>query len=68
MSSAFPHDDQPLGLTVHTLPQPQDLAVTDRTRVGRWKMLAVLLVCMAPVLASSFTFYVVRPEGRRTVS
>ena len=65
MSSAFPHDDQPLGLTVHTLPLPQDLAVTDRTRSGRWKMLVVLLVCVAPVVASYFTFYVVRPDGRR---
>ncbi|MEO8389977.1 MAG: hypothetical protein ABI893_08830 [Polaromonas sp.] len=32
---------------------------------GRWKMLAVLLVCAAPVIASYFTYYVVRPEGRR---
>ncbi|MFC5520349.1 hypothetical protein [Polaromonas jejuensis] len=31
---------------------------------GRWKMLAVLLVCAAPVIASYFTYYVVRPEGR----
>ena len=28
-------------------------------------MIAVLLVCAAPVLASYFTFYVLRPEGRR---
>ena len=35
------------------------------TRSGRWKMLAVLLVCAAPVLASYFTYYVIRPEGRR---
>lgn len=32
---------------------------------GRWKMLAVLLVCAAPVIASYFTYYVVRPEARR---
>lgn len=64
MSSAPIPDGQPLGLTVHALP---DLAgVTDtRTRSGRWKMLVVLLVCAAPVFASYFTFYVVRPEGRR---
>jgi hypothetical protein len=36
-----------------------------RTGSGRWKMLAVFLVCAAPVLASYFTYYVVRPEGRR---
>ncbi|MGH8847698.1 MAG: hypothetical protein ACREXQ_10740, partial [Polaromonas sp.] len=35
------------------------------TTAGRWKMLAVLLVCAAPVIASYFTYYVVRPEGRR---
>jgi hypothetical protein len=28
-------------------------------------MLAVLLVCASPVVASYFTYYVVRPEGRR---
>jgi hypothetical protein len=36
-----------------------------RTRAGRWKMLAVMLVCAAPVVISYLTFYVVRPEGRR---
>jgi hypothetical protein len=36
-----------------------------RTKHGRWKMLAVLLVCAAPVVASYFTYYVVRPDGRR---
>lgn len=64
MSSAPLSKGQPLGLTVHSLP---DLAgVPDnRTRSGRWKMLAVLLVCAAPVIASYLTYYVVRPEGRR---
>jgi hypothetical protein len=33
-------------------------------RRGRLKMLLVLLVCAAPVIASYFTFYVLRPEGR----
>jgi hypothetical protein len=59
--------DQPLGLTVHSLPLPQEAALGagQRTRHGRWKMLAVLLVCAAPVIASYFTYYVLRPEGRR---
>ena len=35
-----------------------------RVRAGRWKMLAVLAVCAAPVLVSYFLYYVVRPEGR----
>lgn len=59
--------DQPLGLTVHSLPLPQEAALADeqRTKTGRWKMLAVLLVCAAPVLASYLTYYLLRPEGRR---
>lgn len=57
--------DQPLGLTVYALPQPHEaLGEQQRTRRGRWKMLAVLLVCAAPVVASYFTYYVIRPQGR----
>ncbi|WP_225783709.1 hypothetical protein [Xenophilus sp. Marseille-Q4582] len=60
--------DEPLGLTVHNLPTPreamQEVDPARRTRVGRWKMLAVLLCCAAPVIASYFTYYVIRPEGR----
>ncbi len=57
---------QPLGLTVHSLPDTGVASAADpvRTRSGRWKMLAVLLVCAAPVIASYFTYYVIRPEGR----
>lgn len=59
--------DQPLGLTVHSLPEPHAAGLADarRTRLGRWKMLLVMLVCAAPVIASYFAYYVVRPEGRR---
>jgi hypothetical protein len=59
--------DQPLGLTVHSLPTVAEAtgASAQRTRSGRWKMLVVMLVCAAPVLASYFMYYVVRPEGRR---
>src|SRR5688572_11930292 len=59
--------EQPLGLTVHSLPLPQDAAATDagRTARGRLTMLAVMLVCAAPVLASYLAYYVIRPEGRR---
>ena len=55
--------DEPLSLTVHNLPVPADDGA--RSRAGRWKMIAVLLVCASPVIASYFTYYVVRPEGRR---
>ncbi len=65
MSHPPAFDDQPLGMTVHSMPTAQDLAVPEQTRMGRWKMLLVLLVCAAPVIASYLTYYVVRPEGRR---
>lgn len=59
--------DEPLGLTVHSMPQldPLSAATAAASRRGRLKMLGVLLVCAAPVIASYFTYYVVRPEGRR---
>ncbi len=58
--------DEPLGLTVHNLPPAGSaLATLQRSRRGRWQMLALLLVCAAPVVASYFTYYVIRPEGRR---
>ncbi len=67
MSSERAHDDHPLGLTVHSMPSPQQIAADPqvRTRMGRWKMLVVLLVCAAPVVASYTMYYLVRPEGRR---
>jgi len=56
-----------LGLTVYDLPAPGQALADDtrRTRSGRWKMMALLLVSAAPVIASYFTYYVIRPEGRR---
>jgi hypothetical protein len=39
--------------------------MSQRTRHGRLKMLGVLLICAAPVIASYMTYYVIRPEGRR---
>jgi hypothetical protein len=59
--------DEPLGLTIHSMPSPRqalDAAATRRTVTGRWKMILVLLCCAAPVIASYFTYYVIRPEGR----
>jgi cytochrome oxidase Cu insertion factor (SCO1/SenC/PrrC family) len=31
---------------------------------GRWKLLGVLAVCAAPLIASYFTYYVLKPETR----
>lgn len=60
--------DEPLTLTVHSLPQPQEAARADaaRTARGRWKMVLVLLVCAAPVLASYVTYYYIRPDAQRS--
>jgi hypothetical protein len=55
-----------LSLSVHSLPQPalaEPAADARRTRRGRLKMLLVLAVCAAPVIASYFSFYVLRPQG-----
>ena len=61
---AAPALDEPLQLTVHSLPgqRSEDGA---RRVTGRLKMLGVALVCAAPVVASYLAYYVVRPEGRR---
>ena len=49
------------------MPTPEQALTQDarRTRAGRWQMLALALVCAAPVLASYFSYYVVRPDTRR---
>lgn len=61
------HPDEPLTLTVHSLPLPEQANTFDaaKTRKGRWKMLLLFLVAASPVIASYFTYYVIRPEGRR---
>ena len=59
---------EPLSLTVHSVSAPSlaDPAQAERGRTfsGRVKMLLVLLVCAAPVIASYFTYFVIRPDGR----
>jgi hypothetical protein len=56
--------DEPLTMTVHSLPSVGG-AQDKRQFTGRWKMLAVMLVCAAPVIASYLAYYVIRPEGRK---
>jgi hypothetical protein len=59
---------EPLGLSVHSMAPPElaDPATANpaRTRSGRLKMLLVLAVCAAPVIASYLTYFVVRPQSR----
>ena len=57
--------DEPLTLTVHSLPRADAADTSAMTRSGRWKMLLLLLVSASPVIASYLTYYVIRPEGRR---
>ncbi len=63
-----PPPAEPLTLTVHSLAVPDlqepQQAARRRTRAGRLRMLLVLAVCAAPVVASYFTFYVVRPQSQ----
>jgi hypothetical protein len=56
-----PESLAPLSFTVHTPPR------TEAAR-GRWKMLAILLACAAPVIASYFTYFVIRPDARTNYS
>ena len=53
---------EPVSLTVHNVAAP-DLGER-RTRSGRLKMLLVLAICAAPVVASYFTYFVIRPQAR----
>lgn len=55
-------------MTVHAMPRADLEADRRRTSTGRVKMLLVLLVCAAPVIASYFTYFVIRPEGRTNYS
>ena len=53
--------------------QPPDLtdpgqAQQRQTTRGRLKMLLVLAVCAAPVVASYLTYYVIKPQGRTNYS
>jgi hypothetical protein len=56
--------DSPLSFTVHSMDAPVLDDAVRRTSTGRLKMLLVLAVCAAPVVASYLTYFVIRPEGR----
>jgi hypothetical protein len=55
--------DPMIQLSVHSMPKAGGVP-EQRTRMGRLKMLLVWAICAAPVVASYFTYYVIRPEGR----
>jgi len=58
----------PLSFTVHSMPSPELDDSARRTASGRLKMLLILLVCAAPVVASYLTYFVIRPQGRTNYS
>lgn len=60
--------DQPLGLTIHSLPEAgaDVIDAAQRTQRGRRIMLMVLLLCAAPVIASYVTYYFIRPQAHRS--
>lgn len=57
---------EPLQLSVHSMPRLalRSDPVPRRAARGRWQLLLIMLACAAPVLASYFVYYVIRPEGR----
>lgn len=57
-----------LNFSVHSLPSPHEADAARRTARGRRLMFAVLAVCALPVVASYFSYFVVRPEGRSNYS
>lgn len=65
--------DEPLGLVVHSLPDPQAVANMPQgssgsgSGSGRWKLLVIVALCSLPLLASLFAYFVVRPEGHAGV-
>lgn len=60
----LPTTDEPLGLTIQNLPgQSEQVSDAARIKRGRLMMFLLLLACVAPVVASYFTFYVIKPSG-----
>ena len=58
----------PLSFAVHSMQPPALDDDARRTVTGRLKMLLVLAICAAPVIASYLAFYVIRPDGRTNYS
>ena len=66
--SAVDESPAPLSFAVHSMQPPALDDDARRTATGRLKMLLVLAICAAPVIASYLAFYVIRPDGRTNYS
>jgi hypothetical protein len=66
--SVAPEPAAPLSFAVHSMQPPALDDDARRTATGRLKMLLVLAICAAPVIASYLAFYVIRPDGRTNYS
>ncbi len=67
-SVVAPEQATPLSFSVHSMQPPALDVDARRTTRGRLKMLLVLLICAAPVVASYLTYFVIRPDGRTNYS
>ncbi|QEA11972.1 SCO family protein [Comamonas flocculans] len=63
LAAAAAESTDPVQLTVHSLPGALEARRLPDSRKGRWQLWLMLAVCVAPVLASYFVYYVVRPSG-----
>jgi hypothetical protein len=66
--ASIAEEPSPLAFTVHTMPSPVADDIARRTARGRLKMLLLLLVCAAPVIASYVAYFVIRPDRRANYS
>ena len=55
--------DEPLGMAVHSMPNPNDAMGEQLTVRGRGKLLAIMLLCSLPVILSYVAYLVARPQG-----
>ena len=61
------HDDVPLDLVIHSMPDQREMAASTPQAGSRWKLLVIAGLCSLPLFASLFAYFVVRPEGRASV-
>jgi hypothetical protein len=56
--------DEPLHMTVYSLPEPHDVAQTVSVATGRWKLLAIVVISCIPACLAYFAYFFVQPKGQ----